>query len=250
MLAALVLAGIMAAPMGTAALLVRPRHAPDDRGVACDPPVRFRGGRHGGAGRARGGGDAAARGDRAQHDRRRGRPGRREPGLAAGDPAVERPRPPVLGDQHLPVRRLPGLRSGLDLLQPSRPGEHGRRAAAVVLRGVRRDPGLRLPVGDLRRHRLGDLAPADRARHDRADARRRRAPVRQPARPGAQRAAGHGHRHAPLAAAPRLPALRGHPDRRQHRRRGPVAAGRGAGARGTASSSRTWRTGRATSRGR
>jgi uncharacterized membrane protein len=37
--------------------------------------------------------------------------------------------------------------------------------------------------------------------------------VRQPARPGAQRAAGHGHRHAALAGPPGLPALRGHPDR-------------------------------------
>ena len=42
----------------------------------------------------------------------------------------------------------------------------------------------------------------------------------QPACPGAQRAAGHGHRHAARAAAPRLPPVRDRPHRRQHRRRG------------------------------
>ena len=108
------------------------------------------------------------------------------------------------------------------------PASDGGRAAAVALRAVRRDPGQRLPVGDLRRDRLGDLATGGSRRATTAQLpAARRAPVRQPARPGAQRAAGHGHRHAPLAGAPRLPALRDHPDRRQHRRREPVAAGRG-----------------------
>ncbi len=50
---------------------------------------------------------------------------------------------------------------------------------------------------------------------------------RQPARAGAQRAAGDGHRHPAGPAAQRLPAVRGHPHRRQHRRRVPVAPGRG-----------------------
>ena len=56
---------------------------------------------------------------------------------------------------------------------------------------------------------------------------RQRAAHGQPARPGAQRAAGDGHRDAALAAAAGLPALRDHPDRRQHRRRVAVAPGGG-----------------------
>ncbi len=63
--------------------------------------------------------------------------------------------------------------------------------------------------------------PADAA------ARRRPRPAHgQPARPGPQRAAGHGQGHAPVAAAPGLPALRDRGDRRQHRRRAVVAPGR------------------------
>ena len=38
--------------------------------------------------------------------------------------------------------------------------QYGRRPAAVAARVVRRDPGLRLPVGDLRRAGIRALAPA------------------------------------------------------------------------------------------
>ena len=61
----------------------------------------------------------------------------------------------------------------------------------------------------------------------RAACRRQRPADGQPARTGAQRAAGDGQGDAPLAAAPGLPALRDRRDRRQHRRRAPVAPGRG-----------------------
>ena len=105
-------------------------------------------------------------------------------------------------------------------------------AAAVGPRGVRRDDGVRLPVGDLRRARNRALGRrvTPRATFDVPEA---EPAVRQPARARPQRAARHGDRHAALAAAARLPALRDHPDRRQHRRRGALAAGRGTGAAGT-----------------
>ena len=104
--------------------------------------------------------------------------------------------------------------------------EHGRRSAALAARGLRRRAVLRVPVGDLRRARHRALGAADHADHQAVRPRQRTAHG-QPARPGAQRAAGDGHRHAALAAAARLSALRDHPDRRQHRRRGAMAPGGG-----------------------
>ena len=89
-LAALVLAGIIAAPAGTIALLIKSSSRPATTG-AWPPVARFAtavGGtvaaRRPGRRRA-----AAAGGYRAQLDRRRRRHGRREPGLAAGHPALE-----------------------------------------------------------------------------------------------------------------------------------------------------------------
>ena len=206
--------------------------AAGQRGLARGPAAAVRGRRHRGAGRARAARSGCS-GDRAQRIAGAAGPGRRQPGLAAGDQALERPRPPVLVGHHLPVRRLPGVRAGLDLRQPSRRGRHRRRPAAVALRAVRGAAGLRVPVGDLRRAGLGALAPADEPARAGPRA-RRRAAVRQPARARAQRAAGHGHRDAALAAPARLPALRDHRDRRQHRRRGAVAPGRGVVRSGTA----------------
>ena len=52
---------------------------------------------------------------------------------------------PVLGVEHLPVRRLPGLRARVDLRQPPRPGQHGRRRAALAARGVR-GPAVAAPT--------------------------------------------------------------------------------------------------------
>ena len=136
-------------------------------------------------------------------------------------------RAPVLVLQRLPVRRLPGVRAEMDLREPPRPGEHGRRRAALGARGVRGPAVLRLPVGDLRRAGHRGLAAPHHPVPPAARCGGARSPVREPACPGAQRAAGHGHRDAPPPAPAGLSALRGHPDRRQHRRREAVAAGRG-----------------------
>ena len=77
-------------------------------------------------------------------------------------------------------------------------GEHGRRAAAVGVRGLRRAAGCAYlwEICDAlgtehwrRRVTAARPRPGDR----------RRAAVGQPARAGAQRAAGHGHRHAARA---------------------------------------------------
>ena len=115
----------------------------------------------------------------------------------------------------------------VDLRQPSRAGQHRRRPAAVAASrsSPRCCPALtcgRSATRSARRHWRRRIAPTTAAARA-----VQRAADDQPARAGAQRAAGHGHRHAALAAPHGLPALRGHPDRRQHRRRGPVAAGRG-----------------------
>jgi hypothetical protein len=60
------------------------------------------------------------------------------------------------------------------------------------------------------RRRITPAAPAGQAGG-------RRASVYQPARARSQRAARHGHRDAAVTAATRLPPVRGHRDRRQHR---------------------------------
>ncbi len=100
-------------------------------------------------------------------------------------------------------------------------GGGGAVGAGVLRRGA----GLRVPVGAVRRARHRTVAPADHP-GDAARGAARRPAVREPARAGPQRAAGHGDRDADLAAAARLPELRGRRHRRQHRRRGAVAAGR------------------------
>ena len=227
MLQALLLAALVAAPLGSAALFVPARLI--DRGTGTWPARTARGARrdrHGRAGRGGGRRPAAARGDRAQPGGRgRGRGGR-QPDLAAGDQALVGPRSSVLGLGRVPVRRVPGLRDRVDLPQQPRAVQHRGRCAALGARGLRRRAELRVPLGTLRRAGHPALAAADHAQ-DQAVRAGQRAPHGQPARPGAQRAAGHGHRNAALPAPPGLPALRDHPDRRQHRRRGPLAAGGG-----------------------
>ena len=226
MLAALLLAGLVAAPVSSAALFVpvRPRRRvagtwPATRRLvlallgtvllaAVVAAVLHR----------------AAR-DPDQRGRRRRRRGRDEPAVAAGDPALERPRPPVLGRQPVPVRLVPGLHPAVDADQRPRRLRHRRRPGAVGAGAARRGAGLRVPLGALRRARHRAVAPADHP-GDAAGGAARRPAVREPARAGPQRAAGHGDRDADLAAAAGLPELRGRGHRRQHRRRGTVAAGR------------------------
>ena len=227
MLQALLLAGLVAAPLGSLALFVPVRrHARRRRGLVGHPAVHPGRDRHGRAGRSGGGRPPAARRVPAQPAGGRGGRGLRQPDLAAGDPGLVRPRAPVLGLDRVPVRRLPDLCARVDPEQPSRARQHGGRRAAVAARGVRRHAVLRVPVGDLRRARHRALAAADHPGHV-AGRPRWRAAHGQPARSGAQRAARDGHRHAALADPTRLPAVRDHPDRRQHRRRVAVAAGGG-----------------------
>ena len=75
-------------------------------------------------------------------------------GLAPGDPALERARPSVLGDHHLPVRRLPRLHAVLDV-----PGTSSGPASSAPwccgLWRVRGVAGRGLPLGALRRPRQG-----------------------------------------------------------------------------------------------
>ena len=250
MLQALLLAGLVAAPLGSLALFV-PMRRRARRAGAWSAIRRFILAVIGTVVLAAAVAVVLRLLGASQHNLIAGRCGRglRQPDLAAGDPALVRPRAPVLGLDRVPVRRLPGLRARVDPGQPSRARQHGGRRAAVAARGLRRHAVLRVPVGDLRRARHRALAAADHPDHA-AGRPGQRAAHGQPARPGAQRAARDGHRHAALADPARLSALRGHPHRRQHRRRVAVAAGRRPGARGTGSSSRTWTTGRATSPGR
>ena len=204
MLAALLLAGLVAAPVSSAALFVParggggwPGRGPRPGGwcwrcsaPCCWPRSSRRSSR---AGR-----------DPDQRDRRGRRPGRDEPAVAAGDPALERPRAPVLGGDAVPVRRATWssccewtFASGLGVL-----GTAGG-AAAVGARGCspRCSAGAYLwELCDALGTRA--LAAADHAgRRRRAGADPDAPAVRQPARAGAQRAAGHGDRDADLAAA-------------------------------------------------
>src|SRR5689334_15725008 len=88
---------------------------PQAGSLVSHPPVRAGGGGHRHPGRGGGRGPEAARGVTVQPDRRdRGR-GVRQPDLAAGDAAVERPRPPGLGIHRVPLHRLPRVRAGLDV---------------------------------------------------------------------------------------------------------------------------------------
>ena len=233
MLQALLLAGLVAAPLGSLALFVPMRGRPGRTG-AWSAIRRFVLAVAGAGGARRGGGGSPPSDRRvpAQPDRRCCGRGVRQPDLAAGDPALVGPRAPVLGLDRVPVRRLPGLRTRVDPGEPSRGRQHGGRRAAVAARGLRRHTVLRVPVGDLRRAWHRALAAADHPDHA-AGLPGQRTAHGQSARPGAQRATRDGHRHAALADAARLSALRGHPHRRQHRRRVAMATGGGLGARGT-----------------
>src|SRR5205814_5926473 len=105
----------------------------------------------------------AGRGDRGRavaarpvHGRDRGcgrRVRRDERAVAAGDQAVERPRPPVLGVERVHVRGVPGVRVAVDVRQPPRLLQYRRWAAAVGARSRRGRARLRLPVGTVRRAR-------------------------------------------------------------------------------------------------
>ena len=200
MLAALLLAGLVAAPVTSAALFVpvRPR-----RRVAGTWPATRRlvlallGTVLLAA--VVGGGPRRARRDPDQRDRRDRRPGRDEPAVAAGDPALERARAPVLG------RRACSCSSSyLAFMLCSGPSTSGLGGFGTtggvllwLLEAVRRVAGLRVPVGALRRARH---ASSWRRRITRDDAagrcRAERPAVREPARAGAQRAAGDGDRDA------------------------------------------------------
>ena len=98
---ALLLAGILAAPLGFARLghagkAARPCNG---RAVAGHPPARARGGRHNGTCCGGGGVAAAAQGFRARPGSRRGWRGAREPGLAPCHPPLDRAGPTCAGRQ-------------------------------------------------------------------------------------------------------------------------------------------------------
>ena len=193
-LAALVLAGIIAAPDrdGRLARPVAPPR-PHLRRLARVPAIRLRHRRYCGAGRRSSSARCSSSATPAPGRSMARRACRRQPGLAAGDPAVERARPPVLVVDDLPVRGLSGVRAGVDLRQPSRPGGHGRRTAAVVTRAVRRacSPALtcgRSATRSARSTGAGVSRPEPRRCADERPA------DGQPARASPQRAAGHGDR--------------------------------------------------------